>query len=123
MLVRRGEQAVNTEQHPRGGEGVYAENLEHSADQVWIKRRLPGRWAGVAFIRTREAVSLSDGPADASHLPAELKVVFAGPPPILMGHPDRRQLQHKRQWQEPEKKSGKSGPRRFRHCAIVYQAH
>src|SRR5271157_4345476 len=119
---QRGKHAVDREQHPRGGKRVDAENLEHPADQERIKRRLPGRGAGVAFVGAAEAVSQSDGAADAAHLEAKAEVVLARPHSILMEYSDRRQLQRKRERQEPEKESGERRPGGFHHRAIVYQA-
>lgn len=63
---------------PRGRVSVDAENLEDSADQVGIKRRLPRRSAGVAVVSTAEAVAQSDGAAHAAHLPATFEIVVAG---------------------------------------------
>src|ERR1700687_1485325 len=80
----RSEQAVDAEQYPRRSLGVDAENLEHSADQVGIERRLPGSGAGVAFVRTAESLTEGDGSANASHLPAKFEVVVAGAGSILM---------------------------------------
>src|ERR1700688_1390687 len=101
----RREQAVNAEQHPRRSLRIDAESLEHSADQVGIERRLPGGRAGIAFVRTAESLTQSDRPADATHLPAKFEVVVAGAGSILMESCNRRQLQHKRQRQEPEEGS------------------
>src|SRR5208282_831269 len=76
---------------------------------------------GVARIRTAEAVSLGDGAADPAHLPSEAEIVFARPRSIFVQHSDRRQLQHERQRQEPEKRSRDCGPGGSHHRAIVYQ--
>ena len=89
--------------------------LNTAADQIGIERGFPGGGAGVALIRTAESLTQRDRAADASHLPAEFEVVVAGAGSILMESRDGRQLQHKRQRQEPEEESGQC---RARGCAI-----
>ena len=83
-----GKNAVDGQQPPGRGIRIDSENLEDASDQVGIQRGFPCRGAGIISVRIAETLAQRDRAGDASHLPAEGKVIFAGAGAVLVGNPD-----------------------------------
>src|SRR5580698_1171931 len=121
---QRRKDAVEGQNDPGRGPGVNPKHLEYSGENVWIDRGCPGAWSSGKVGGGTEALPTGNGPGQATHLPAKLKVIAPRSNAVSVPDTDHGEPEYQRDQDNEEDRMSKLRPwRECRRLLLVATLH